>query len=139
MVDLAAHYAEDEGTVAVIDPVQRQAVIEKVDAGELSARAAAYKLDLSPLKVRKLVAAHRSGLPDPTLVRQQMEAKLAYPANQVRYRRRQSSIEPVFGNVKANRGYRRFARRGLEAVNSEWRLICATHNLLKLRRMAPAG
>ena len=139
MVDLAAHYVEDEGTVAVIDPTQRQAVIEKVDAGELSVRAAAYELDLSPLKVRKLLAAHRSGLPDPTLVRQQMEAKLTDPANQVRYRKRQSSIEPVFGNVKANRGYRRFARRGLEAVNSEWRLICATHNLLKLRRVSPAG
>jgi hypothetical protein len=63
---------------------------------------------------------------------------LADPANQARYKKRQSSIEPVFGNIKANRGYRRFARRGLGAVKSEWRLICATHNLLKLWRTAPA-
>jgi len=49
------------------------------------------------------------------------------------------AIEPVFGNIKGNRGYRRFARRGLSAVNSEWRLICATHNLMKLWRMSPAG
>ncbi len=139
MIDLATHYVEDEGTVAITDPEQLQAVIEKVDAGELSVRAAAYELDLSPLKVRKLLAAHRSGLPDPALVRQRMEEKLVDPDNQALYRKRQTSIEPVFGNIKANRGYRRFVRRGLEAVNSEWRLICATHNLMKLWRMAPAG
>jgi len=28
----------------------------------------------------------------------------------------------------------RFLRRGLRAVRSEWRLMCATHNLLKLFR-----
>jgi len=54
------------------------------------------------------------------------------------YKKRQSSIESVFGNIKA-RGYRRFARRGLAAVNREWRLICATHNLIKLWRVAPVG
>jgi hypothetical protein len=139
MIDLAAHYVEDEGSVAVTDPIARQAVIEKIDAGALSVRTAAYELDLSPLKVRKLLAAHRSGLPDPTVVRQQMEAKLADPENRALYGKRQSSIEPVFGNIKANRGYRRFVRRGLKAANSEWRLICATHNLMKLRRMAPVG
>jgi len=68
-----------------------------------------------------------------------MEAKLADPDHQARYRKRQSSIEPVFGNIKANRGYRRFVRRGLQPANSEWRLICATHNLLKLWRLEPAG
>ncbi len=139
MVDLAAHYVEDEGTVAITDPDQRQAVLDRVDAGDLSVRAAAYELDLSPLKVRKLLAAHRSGLLDPTLVRKRMEEKLVDPDNQALYRKRQTSIEPVFGNIKANRGYRRFVRRGLEAANSEWRLICATHNLMKLWRMAPAG
>jgi hypothetical protein len=38
----------------------------------------------------------------------------------------------VFGHTKHNRGIRRFARRGLSAVDSEWKLIAATHNLLKL-------
>ena len=137
-VTMAKHYTSDkEGVVA--SPEQRQAVIEKVDAGELSLRAAAREVGLSDLKIRQLLERHRVGLPDPTLVRHRMEEKLADPDNQVRYKKRQSSIEPVFGNIKANRGYRRFARRGLTAVNSEWRLICATHNLLKLRRMAPAG
>jgi hypothetical protein len=48
------------------------------------------------------------------------------------YRKRQGMIEPVFAQVKFNRKIDRFQRRGRSAVRSEWRLIAATHNLLKL-------
>jgi transposase len=41
-------------------------------------------------------------------------------------------IEPVFGQIKHNRGCGRFQRRGRAAARSEWRLMAATHNLLKL-------
>jgi transposase len=54
------------------------------------------------------------------------------------YRRRQPMIEPVFGQTKHNRGMSRFHRRGRAAVRAEWRLITATHNLLKLHRHALA-
>ena len=50
------------------------------------------------------------------------------------YRKRQPMIEPVFAHVKFNRGLGRFRRRGGGAVRTEWRLITATHNLLKLHR-----
>ena len=50
------------------------------------------------------------------------------------YRRRAAMVEPVFGQIKEGRGVRRFRRRGLAACRSEWRLLCATHNLLKLWR-----
>lgn len=50
------------------------------------------------------------------------------------YAQRQWMVEPVFGQIKANRGIGRFKRRGLAAARSEWRLIAATHNLLKLHR-----
>jgi hypothetical protein len=50
------------------------------------------------------------------------------------YRTRQSMIEPVFGHTKFNRGFDRFRRRGRAAARSEWRLIAATHNLLKLHQ-----
>ena len=50
------------------------------------------------------------------------------------YRQRQPMIEPVFGQTKHNRGIDRFHRRGRAAVRTEWRLITATHNLLKLHR-----
>jgi transposase len=52
------------------------------------------------------------------------------------YRQRQPMIEPVFGQTKFNRGIDRFRRRGRAAVRTEWRLITATHNLLKLHRNA---
>ena len=52
------------------------------------------------------------------------------------YRRRQPMIEPVFGHTKFNRGMNRFRRRGRAAVRTAWRLITATHNLLKLHRHA---
>jgi transposase len=50
------------------------------------------------------------------------------------YRQRQPMIEPVFGQTKHNRRIGRFQRRGRAAVRTEWRLITATHNLLKLHR-----
>jgi transposase len=55
------------------------------------------------------------------------------------YRQRQSMIEPVFANTKFNRGIDRFRRRGRSAVRAEWRLITATHNLLKLHRHLAAA
>jgi transposase len=55
------------------------------------------------------------------------------------YRKRQPMIEPVFAQMKFNRGLDRFKRRGRGAVRTEWRLIAATHNLLKLHRHALAG
>jgi transposase len=50
------------------------------------------------------------------------------------YSRRQWMVEPVFADIKQNRRVGRFKRRGRTAVRSEWRLIAATHNLLKLHR-----
>jgi transposase len=50
------------------------------------------------------------------------------------YSRRQWMVEPVFAEIKQNRRAGRFKRRGRAAVRSEWRLIAATHNLLKLHR-----
>jgi hypothetical protein len=55
------------------------------------------------------------------------------------YSRRQAIIEPVFANTKFNRASDRFRRRGRGAVRAEWRLINATHNLLKLHRHALAA
>ena len=57
------------------------------------------------------------------------------------YRKRKAMIEPVFANTKFNRRIDRFQRRGRSAARSEWRLITATHNLLKLhkRQLTAAG
>lgn len=57
------------------------------------------------------------------------------------YAKRKAMIEPVFANTKFNRRIDRFQRRGRSAARSEWRLITATHNLLKLHKhqIAAAG
>jgi Transposase DDE domain len=43
-------------------------------------------------------------------------------------------VEPVFGQIKEARGFRRFLLRGLAHIRGEWRLVCLTHNLLKIWR-----
>jgi transposase len=63
-----------------------------------------------------------------------MRGVLASPSGKALYKQRGQLIEPFFGDVKHNRGFTRFARRGRSAAQTEWRLIAATHNLLKLHQ-----
>ncbi|MGH2981389.1 MAG: transposase [Solirubrobacterales bacterium] len=70
-----------------------------------------------------------------------IEAVLSRPEGQTLYRRRQQIVEPVFAHIKHIRRTDRFLRRGLAACQAEWKLIAATHNLLKLWRagLDPVG
>jgi hypothetical protein len=68
----------------------------------------------------------------------EMRTRLHDDEGRALYKRRQTTIEPIFGHTKHNRRFERFRRRGLAACRAEWRLITATHNLLKLWRTAPA-
>ncbi len=61
-----------------------------------------------------------------------MRRVLTSDAGRELYRHRQITVGPVFGQIKFNRSITRFQRRGRAACRSEWRLIAATHNLLKL-------
>ena len=63
-----------------------------------------------------------------------MRSVLAGEQGGALYSQRQWMVEPVFAQIKTNRRIDRFKRRGLAAARSEWRLIAATHNLLKLHR-----
>lgn len=63
-----------------------------------------------------------------------MRELLLSPAGRALYALRQATVEPVFGCIKEARGLRRFRFRGFTRVQWEWKLICATHNLLKLFR-----
>src|SRR5713226_5617094 len=65
---------------------------------------------------------------------QAMRHKLRTPEGRAVYKMRKAVAEPVFGQIKEQRGFRRFLLRGLKRVDAEWHLICATHNLLKLYR-----
>jgi transposase len=67
-------------------------------------------------------------------VAEQMRHKLRTAEGRAVYKMRKAVVEPVFGQIKEQRGFRRFRLRGLANVRAEWKLICATHNLLKLYR-----
>ena len=73
---------------------------------------------------------------DPVDARQKMRAKLASDEGRAIYARRKATVEPVFGQIKEPRGFRRFLLRGMEKVQAEWALVCTGHNLLKLWRHA---
>lgn len=63
-----------------------------------------------------------------------MSRKLRTASGRQLYAARKHIVEPVFGQIKRVRGFRKFLLRGLELVSAEWQLICLTHNLLKIWR-----
>jgi transposase len=76
----------------------------------------------------------RGRIPKCLTPRQRMDRKLSTKRGRALYKKRGQTVEAVFGQIKDNRGIRSFMRRGLKACSEEWKLICATHNLLKLWR-----
>ena len=113
------------------------------DAGYYSAKAVD---DLQALGVDPFIApeqtrhgrvvppAPRGRIPSQLSPRDRMRRKLRTKRGRQRYALRMETVEPVFGQIKAGRGFRQFLMRGLEKVNGEWSLICTGHNLLKLFR-----
>jgi len=63
---------------------------------------------------------------------EKMRRKLKTKRGRKLYAQRKITVEPVYGQIKYNRRADRFMRRGRAAAQSEWRLVTATHNLLKL-------
>jgi transposase len=74
----------------------------------------------------------------PTTAKERMTAKVRTAEGRALYARRKVIVEPVCGQIKAARGFRRFLLRGLANIRGEWSLVCVTHNLLKLWRDACA-
>lgn len=64
-----------------------------------------------------------------TPVVQAMRQRLKDPQQQERWRRRAQIIEWPFGQVKQHDGFRRWTVWGLEAVRTQWAMVCATLNL----------
>jgi transposase len=70
-------------------------------------------------------------------IKDRMAQKLASSEGKAIYARRKVIVEPVFGQIKEARGFRRFSLRGKQKVACEWALVCLTHNLVKLFRHRP--
>lgn len=66
--------------------------------------------------------------------KQKMARRNRTKKGRTEYARRKVIIEPVFGQIKAAMGFRNFLLRGLDKMKGEWKLVCLTHNLLKLFR-----
>ncbi len=90
---------------------------------------------LKDWKQRK--AARQSGTttgepPEDASTLEAMEHRLRTAEGAAAYAMRSSTVEPVFGNHKANRNRTGFRRRGLDAVRAEWAFMNLSHNLGKL-------
>jgi len=82
----------------------------------------------------KTPAAPRGRIPKNATTKEKMARKLRTQKGRATYSKRKQIVEPVFGQIKEARGFRRFSLRGLDNVTCEWDLVCLTHNLLKLFR-----
>ncbi len=80
----------------------------------------------------------RGRIPKGLSLKERMERKLLTKRGRALYKLRGRTIEPTFGQIKDGRGCDGFSRRGVKAADSEWSLLCATHNLLKLWRSGKA-
>jgi hypothetical protein len=65
-------------------------------------------------------------------LRQAMFEKMKQEESQKIYKRRKTIVEPVFGQLKANLGFRGFSVRGIMRAGGEFSLICAAHNIKKI-------
>lgn len=113
---------------------ERTAVLDRVENGEIDTLTAAAQLGVTRARVNQLLRRRRGGDPDPLTTT--MIAKIDSARGRKIYNKRAPSIEPVFAQIKHNRRITTISRRGMAAADSEWKLICATHNLLKLWRTA---
>jgi transposase len=73
----------------------------------------------------------------PETYTQKMKRKIDTPQGRSRYSQRLAIVEPVFANICSTLGLRRFSLRGKSKVNTQWKLFCIVHNLLKIHRYGP--
>ena len=78
--------------------------------------------------------ARRGRIAKNSSITERMTRKLQTIKGRLVYEKRKQIVEPVFGQIKEARRFRRFSFRGLKNVSAEWDLLCLTHNLLKLYR-----
>jgi transposase len=132
---------ERAGVALPVDKAgQAQKIAATADTGYFSAAAVAglESLGFDPYLATQRQKHHEAEaavpLPAGATAKERMAAKVNTPAGRALYARRKVIVGPVFGQIKGARGFRRFSLRGLEKVNGEFRLVCLTHNLLKVWR-----
>jgi hypothetical protein len=77
-------------------------------------------------------------LTDPADPVKEMKHRLKTVAGKAVYAKRKSTVEPVFGIIKAAMGFRQFLLRGLERVSGEWNLVCMAYNIKRMHALRPS-
>jgi hypothetical protein len=116
-----------------------QAIVATLASGDDSAAAvsAMETLGFDPSMATGRQRHHEPEAPvlqEPASAQARLTAQVRRPAGQALYARRKVRVEPVFGQSKAARGFRRLLLRGLDNIRGEWRLGCLTHHRLKMWR-----
>jgi len=65
---------------------------------------------------------------------QRMQRHVDSDAGRKRIGERFATVEPVFGNLRHNKGLDRFTLRGRTKVDGQWKLYCLVHNIEKLAK-----
>jgi transposase len=118
----AGYFSEEQLTDKRVEGIELYVATGKQKHGEEQPPGAMEHGDLSAVPVK-------SGSE-----KEKMKQRLKTEAGRALYKMRKAIVEPVFGQIKAARGIRALLLRGIGKVQAEWKLICATHNLLKLFR-----
>jgi transposase len=144
MAELTAAYLEQAD---IERPTDAEGVAQKIpgpyDSGYYS-ETAAHAVEQLGFDPSMATGRQRHHAPEaevheaPKTAKERMAAKGRTPDGRALYARRKVNVEPVFGQIKEARGFRRFLLRGLDNIRAEWCLVCLTHNLLKLWRYTGA-
>src|SRR5436309_3187549 len=137
--ELPAELARREDRLATIEAAMRRLEAQaKADAEAERQRRAEGEAERQHMATeRQRHHAPEAESPDLLATAQErMAAKVRTPEGRAVYAKRKVIVEPVFGQIKEGRGFRRFLLRGLDYIRGEWRLVCVTHNLLKIWRYA---
>ena len=81
--------------------------------------------------VRQVAFFHRNQ-PSPHQHTEAMKRRIDSAEGRALYGRRIATVEPVFGNLRHNKGLDRFTLRGQRKVDTQWKLYCLVHNIEKL-------
>lgn len=88
-----------------------------------------------PRSIAVLVGKHESAFERPM---ERMRRKLDTPQGRRMITRRFATVEPVFANLRHNKGLDRFTLRSRTKVQGQWRLYCLVHNIEKLMKARQA-
>ena len=71
----------------------------------------------------------------PETFSQKMKRKIDSLRGRMIYGKRIGTAEPVFANIRFNKGLDYFTLRGRRKVNTQWLLFCLVHNLGKIHQL----